>query len=138
MLPLRPGGLAEKARSSQGRSGSRPCQPEAPPRQAASAALAEDTANVLLRRGGAEEACNSLCTWLRLSPSSSAAWTTLRRWSRIVWINFEAMQFFMRHGGQTGHQDSDPSWSRPGRRSSSLRSTLTLIRTSRGETVASL
>ncbi|OWV70859.1 hypothetical protein ATY77_14870 [Rhizobium sp. R634] len=28
--------------------------------------------------------------------------------------NFEAMQFFLRHGDQTGQHDSDRSWSRPG------------------------
>lgn len=28
--------------------------------------------------------------------------------------DFEAMQFFLRHGDQTGHDDSDRSWSRPG------------------------
>ena len=28
--------------------------------------------------------------------------------------NFEAMQFFLRHGDQTGHDDSDRTWSRPG------------------------
>ncbi|MBB4437017.1 hypothetical protein GGE15_000248 [Rhizobium esperanzae] len=28
--------------------------------------------------------------------------------------NFEAMQFFLRHGDHKGHDDSDRSWSRPG------------------------
>ncbi|MNL21905.1 hypothetical protein D3C87_1432190 [compost metagenome] len=28
--------------------------------------------------------------------------------------DFEAMQFFLRHGDQTGHDDSDRTWSRPG------------------------
>ncbi|AHK01327.1 hypothetical protein X971_1444 [Agrobacterium tumefaciens LBA4213 (Ach5)] len=28
--------------------------------------------------------------------------------------NLEAMQFFLRHGDQTGHDDSDRTWSRPG------------------------
>ena len=28
--------------------------------------------------------------------------------------DFEAVQLFLRHGDQTGHDDSDRSWSRPG------------------------
>jgi hypothetical protein len=52
--------------------------------------------------------------------------------------DFEAMQFFLRHGDQTGHDDSVRSWSRPGWTSSSLLPTLTLTSASKSETVASL
>jgi hypothetical protein len=52
--------------------------------------------------------------------------------------DFEAMQFFLRHGDQKGHDDSDRSWSRPSSKSSSLLPTLVLTSASRGETVASL
>ncbi|WP_247749409.1 hypothetical protein [Rhizobium sp. L245/93] len=52
--------------------------------------------------------------------------------------DFEAMQFFLRHGDQTGHDDSVRFWSPPGWTSSSLVPTLMLTSASKGETVACL